>query len=100
MSDKKRRQLREEDKCREIIRRRSLDRCEACPRLHTGPVRRGTDKHEILTRARGGDPTDPNNCMWVDRLCHDWITEHPAEAAQLGLVRHAWEGPPPPASGG
>ena len=27
-------------------------------------------KHEIISRARGGDPTDPNNCVLLCGRCH------------------------------
>ena len=49
------------------------------------------DVHEVKTRARGGDYLDAANCIGVCRPCHRWITEHPAEAHRLGLVRHSWE---------
>lgn len=49
------------------------------------------DVHEIVTRARGGSITDPANCRTVCRACHDWITDHPTEAAALGLVRWSWD---------
>lgn len=50
-----------------------------------GPV----DKHEIVTRARGGDPLDPANVVLVCRSIHDWAHDHPTEATRLGLLASA-----------
>jgi len=43
-------------------------RCEVC---NNPPDFRGLAKHEIIFRGRGGDPTDPLNCLMVCGLCHD-----------------------------
>lgn len=80
--------------------------CEACPVLNRAgivcadssqPVRDqvfrahlGRDKHEIKSRARGGSPTDPANCILVCRCAHDWIENHDREAVELGLSAHSW----------
>lgn len=68
--------------------------CYACPVLDaagisTGCAGRAADGHELLTRGRGGSIVDVENVIPVGRLCHDWITTHPREAAELGLVRTA-----------
>lgn len=47
------------------------------------------DVHEPLTRARGGDPTDPDACVLLCRRHHDWVHAHPREASCLGLLRAA-----------
>lgn len=47
------------------------------------------DVHEVLTRGRGGSPLDLTNCIGLCRKCHQYVTEHPAWAASVGLVRHA-----------
>jgi len=44
------------------------------------------DVHEVVTRARGGDILDPDNCRAICRACHDWIHGHPADATTLGLL--------------
>lgn len=90
-STRRKSQDRDEAACKRIIIARAHGRCEACPILHVGPVRAGTDKHEIKSRARGGDPTDPENTLLVCRPCHDWIDEHDAEAVRLGLSQHSWD---------
>lgn len=90
VSTKMKSQHRKETRCKKIIRVRARGRCEACPILHDGPIRPGVDKHEIKSRARGGDPTNPENCLLVCRPCHDWIEEHDSEAILLGLSRHSW----------
>lgn len=63
--------------------------CEACPLTPVGsyPPRPFTDMHEVLTRGRGGSPTDPQNILLVCRECHVWITTHEWEARGMGLVR-------------
>jgi hypothetical protein len=71
-------------------------RCEAGPVLSAGRVAvrcagAACDWHEVVTRARGGSILDPANRLWVCRPCHTWITEHPAQAHDLGLVKHSWE---------
>ncbi|WIC89104.1 HNH endonuclease [Arthrobacter phage Ottawa] len=43
--------------------------------------------HEVLTRARGGDPTDKSNILCLCRQCHQWVTTHETAARGLGLVR-------------
>lgn len=63
--------------------------CEGCPLTPVGqtPPRVWTDMHEILTRGRGGDATDPENILCLCRTCHRWVTEHEVEARGVGLVR-------------
>lgn len=62
--------------------------CEACPALRPHEEENPwTDMHEVLTRGRGGDPTDPGNIMCLCSPCHKWVTEHPREATELGLMR-------------
>jgi hypothetical protein len=54
---------------------------------------RSVDVHEPLTRARGGDILDPENCRAVCRLHHDLIHAN-AEAwiEDLGFLKHSWDG--------
>ena len=47
------------------------------------------DAHEILSRARGGSITDPDNVIPLGRRCHDYVTTHPREAEAAGLSRSA-----------
>lgn len=63
--------------------------CEGCPLTPVGsdPARVWTDMHEVLTRGRGGDPTDKENILCLCRICHSWVTTHEVEARALGLVR-------------
>ena len=51
---------------------------------------RSVDCHEILSRARGGSILDDSNILCVCRACHTWITDHPAEATKLGLLKSRW----------
>lgn len=48
------------------------------------------DVHEVLTRGRGGDFLDENNCVCLCRVCHRWVTDHPLEAEELGFVKSAY----------
>jgi hypothetical protein len=63
--------------------------CQGCPVTPVGAMdpRPWTDMHEILTRGRGGDPTDPENILCLCRECHVWVTTHEVAARALGLVR-------------
>lgn len=45
------------------------------------------DVHEILTRGRGGSIVDRDNLIPLCRAHHEWVTAHPVEAEELGLVR-------------
>lgn len=56
-----------------------------------GCTRWADDLDEILSRARGGSIASETNCRPVCRRCHDWVTTHPLEAAELGLTLHAWD---------
>ncbi len=51
-------------------------------------VHRSTQVHEKLTRARGGDITDKDNCVALCRACHRWVHEHPAAATEEGWLEH------------
>lgn len=76
-------------RCVRITRKRAkgwcqADCCDDCAYL-------GSDAHELLPRSQGGDPLNPDGCIWVCRPCHDWIHDHPAEAYALGLLKRRSE---------
>ena len=48
------------------------------------------DAHEVLSRARGGSILDENNILMLCRPHHSWVSEHPAEATKLGLLKSRW----------
>ena len=48
------------------------------------------DAHEVLSRARRGSILDENNILMLCRPHHTWVTEHPAEATKLGLLKSRW----------
>jgi hypothetical protein len=52
-----------------------------------GCGRRTQDIHEIVSRARGGSLTDPENLLAVCRPDHDAITTNPAWATERGWLR-------------
>lgn len=41
--------------------------------------------------AVGGSIYSTTNCIAACQRHHDWITDHPADAYELGLVRHSWD---------
>ena len=90
-SKKRAARLLERAECRARVYERAHGLCEACPRLHDGPIRRAVDTHEPLSRARGGDPYDPEQCIAICRPCHTWVHAHPEAATELGLLVHSWE---------
>jgi hypothetical protein len=59
--------------------------------------RGAVDVHERLSRARGGRILDPvqSHAMTVCRPCHNWITTHPAQAADRRLALPSWHACPP-----
>lgn len=62
--------------------------CQACPVLRPAEEPAPwTDMHEVLSRGRGGDPTDPENILCLCRPCHHWVTVNPADATEAGLLR-------------
>ncbi|MER6942541.1 HNH endonuclease signature motif containing protein [Nonomuraea sp. NPDC000554] len=63
-----------------------LVRCEV-----PGCTSLADDAHEVLTRARGGSITDPDNIRAVCRPHHDEIGTEPVWAYELGFLRHSWE---------
>lgn len=97
VSDKRAAENREREKAKTVVRQRARGGCEARTAIASvtgisecsGPF----DFHEVLTRARGGSITDPENILMVCRRHHDWITENPLSAAGLGLVRNSWDAP-------
>lgn len=75
---------------REAVLYREKGLCEA--RIPGVCSVQATDVHEVLTRARGGDILDEDNCLALCRVCHSYITTHPNFAASHGFTLHAWEG--------
>lgn len=47
------------------------------------------DVHEPLTRARGGNYLDPDQCVLLCRRHHDRVDEDPVRATVLGLLKRA-----------
>jgi len=80
ISKKRREQLRKEALLKIELLDRARGRCEKCGNL---PDWRGLSKHEIKSRAQGGDPLDPDNCEMLCGGCHS--LEHGIEEVQDGL---------------
>lgn len=74
-----------------LVRRILADRpiCEA--RVPLVCNIRSVDAHEILARSQGGSILDEENILAVCSGCHRWITDHPAEAKELGLRRSRYD---------
>lgn len=80
----------ERQRCIEAVWERAGGRCEALavlPHVCRGPM----DTHEVVSRARGGSTTDPDNCLLLCRRIHDYVTTHPAHATAVGLLKPSWE---------
>ena len=67
ISKKRLQEIKDEVGIRIALEARCKGRCEKCGRK---PDWRGLSKHEIKSRSRGGDPTDPNNCLLLCGECH------------------------------
>lgn len=53
------------------LKMKLLVRCKGlCEECHQPPDWRGLSKHEVLSRAQGGDPTDESNCLMLCGRCH------------------------------
>lgn len=76
---------------RDYVQRRLLvaEMLEDASCVRCGRV--ATEVHEIKTRARGGSILDKDNCVPLCHDCHSWVTTHPKEAHQEGLMRNSWE---------
>lgn len=51
-----------------------------------GCSRGSVDVHEVLSRGRGGSILDEGNLRCLCRECHIWVTDHPREAEEIGLL--------------
>ena len=67
---------------RGAIERRSGDRCEAA---NSGCQGRATMIHHIRRRSQGGEGVIDNG-LHVCAQCHQWIHEHPKDAAAKGWL--------------
>jgi len=65
-----------------------LDLHPICQRCNEKP---SEEVHEVLSRARGGDILDINNCRALCHMCHYWITTNPAEALKSGWSKNSWD---------
>ena len=72
------------------------ERCSKAPDFdgvnEVGPygMNRSTEIHEKLTRARGGDILDEDNCVALCQECHNFIHSNIAKATEEGwLIRRA-----------
>lgn len=50
----------------------------------------GIEVHEILSRARGGDYLNPDNCVTLCSRAHQFITRDDAGAEAVGLALPSW----------
>ena len=67
ISKKKAKQMRQERILEQEMLVQSGGLCNEC---HQPPDFRGLSKHEIVSRAQGGDPTDRENCDLLCGRCH------------------------------
>jgi len=83
VSKKKAAQMRLEEKLKDKLLELCGGACECCGKA---PDWRGLSKHEIIFRGRGGDPTDPLNCLMVDGDCHNHV-KYPLTGTPLSIER-------------
>lgn len=69
---------------RKVVEAIVAERGEVCERCR---MRRATDPHEVLSRARGGSIVDPANIKILCRECHDLVTLGMDDA----FLTHSWE---------
>ena len=50
-------------------------------------VNRSTEVHEVISRARGGDILEEDNCRALCHECHMWIHAHPRQATLDGWLK-------------
>lgn len=79
----------------EVLARDGGCRAAELPQVPCGwiPDRAPLEVHEVIPRGRGGDWLDVDNCVSLCPQSHDWVTEHPREATELGLLASGF-GPP------
>jgi 5-methylcytosine-specific restriction protein A len=80
--------MEEKYKLRRTIVAKLLEERGTCQRCGQA---RSQDIHELKSRARGGSILDIENLVAICRPCHNWITEHPVEAAQQGWLKCSWQ---------
>jgi hypothetical protein len=86
MSAKRRREQPVRKTCRAVV----LERDRTC--RFPGCNQPSTDVHELHRGGlRAATWTDPELCIGLCRLHHDYCDERPKEAHDLGLVRWSWE---------
>jgi hypothetical protein len=89
-SKKRRKRYPARRRCLDVVQARSGGWCELRTPVCEG---RGNHGHEKLTRARGGDDTDPSNVLWSCWPCNQWAHNHDAAATAAGLLTPSWEAP-------
>lgn len=65
--------------------------CQAAPVWPDVECGGGFDVHEPLTRARGGNPLDPDQCVLLCHFHHRAVHDNPDRSHELCLLKHAWE---------
>lgn len=82
VSLKRQRLLRQRRKLTDAMKREGFVQCAMCGG-------RADDLHELVSRARGGSITDPENTVPLCRPCHSRVTTEPAWAEANGWARRA-----------
>ena len=82
---------------RETVKSRSDGICECCcgagrPGGDPSAWHGATDMHHRVSAGVGGK-WRPANILHLCRDCHMWITDHPKESYQLGLMVHSTNDP-------
>jgi len=69
-------------RCVDAVWKRDARECQRCgywlyKHTETDQVFKVGHVHEIISRSRGGDPTDPSNCVLLCPKCHEQAHSHP-----------------------
>ena len=91
MAPRSARKIAQDRKRAPIVARLRQGPCEA--RIEGVCTGRAETAHEPLLRSRGGDPADEAQMIGICHACHRYAHDHPAEATERGLMRHAWDEP-------
>jgi hypothetical protein len=91
VSDKRLAEREERDAVRETTLRRAGFRCQAAGAF--GILCGGhLDVHELQGRGvRPGGHLDDTNTIALCRIHHSYVTDHPQDAHDAGLLRWSWE---------
>lgn len=78
---------------RRVVHYRAAERCQGVELLPAITCLGGPEVHHLKRRPHctPAERVDPDNGRLLCTAHHNWVTEHPADAHDLGLHRWSWE---------